>query len=86
MISVTINNDNGKFSVGMEPQGEGTETNEGSGMDMMKGQPEYQPAKDIEEALMIARRLLTQDQGQSPFDEGLKDTMQSKGRMIPGMM
>jgi hypothetical protein len=68
MLSVTINvDDEGKFSVGVEPQGEAeTEQGEGGPMDMMKGgQPEYAPAKNIDDALAQARQLLMQNMPQA---------------------
>jgi hypothetical protein len=66
MLSVTINvDDEGKFSVGVEPQGE-SEQSEGGPMDMMKGgQPEYTPAKNIDDALAQARQLLMQNMPQA---------------------
>lgn len=75
--------DQGNYSVGIESepvkpmgmpgdemamQGEATETEGGSNM---------QPARDLNEALMMAGKLLSQkpEQGSSPFDEGLKKVL-----------
>jgi hypothetical protein len=93
MITVCIQlDDQGQYSVGVEPQNEqASEPGEGTGQDTSQAggsEPEYQPAKSLQEALMMAGRLLSQGEkqnGPSPFDQGLNQTMQQKG-MGAGMM
>jgi hypothetical protein len=74
MLSITINvDDEGKFNVGVEPQGESEgEQAEGGPMDMMKGgQPEYSPAKNIDGALAQARQLIMSNMNQG--EQALRD-------------
>jgi hypothetical protein len=78
----------GQFSVYQENEQPG-ETNEampGESPQMEASeQQNKQPARDLQDALMIAGKLLSQEGGQggeSPFDAGLKKVLPQR----PGMM
>ncbi len=60
-------NPQGQYSVYQEPEESGTETAEAQ---------DKQPARDLQDALMIAGKMLQQAQEtNSPFDEGMKKVM-----------
>lgn len=85
MLKVMIMSDGGQYSVGIEPEKEAMMETTTPGQDMAPGRrPEYQPAKDLEDALNQARQLLMQDQqaqpqGQSPFDQGMESVAPMRG-------
>lgn len=82
MITVMIKKDDqGQFFVSVKKM---EEEMEGGEMEQDNGQQ----AQSMEEALMLAGRLLSKDkpQGMSPFDQGLKSVLPTNGTMgnMPG--
>lgn len=65
-------NPQGQYSVYQEPEESGAET---AAMETAEVQ-DKQPARDLQDALMIAGKMLQQAQeANSPFDEGMKKVM-----------
>ena len=71
MFQITIQiDDNGQYSVGEEPMNEPNESGitEGGSQDMMTGSTdntEMQPAKNLDDALNIAKQMLMDHAGQT---------------------
>lgn len=65
MITVCITEDQGQYSVGLEPQ----EGQEGAPADMMAGKPEMSPAKNVDDALAQAKALLMSPTDAQAADE-----------------
>jgi hypothetical protein len=77
--------EDGTVTVGAEPpdaQGEGTPTGQGDqpGAD---DKAYMQPAKSVEDALMIAKDLLTNPQAQQAAQQGGFDAVFNQGAMSP---
>jgi len=82
----------GQFSVYQENEAETMPMQGGQMQGAMGGQEaesseqqNKQPARDLQDALMIAGKMLSQDQGaggESPFDAGLRKVLPQR----PGMM
>lgn len=84
MIEVCIREDQGQYSVGLEPQAEPTGEQEGQAVDMMAGKPEMQPAKSLDDALAQAKQLLMTPKDAQAADEQMGfDSAISSQSMAP---